>query len=173
MEKDISKYEELSKEKLIKRIEEIEEVIYQMSNDKNETELLYFPWIGNLGQWNWMVQSNQVLFNEKKITNLGYDREEIPKEVGFDFFTSKLHPDDYKRVMDNMRHHLMNLSDVYEVEYRILHKEGNYVWYYDRGKVTKRDDNGNAIVVSGIVFDISKNKIMEVQLKEEMRDFNS
>jgi hypothetical protein len=55
----VDKYEDLNKKQLIKRIEEMEEVIHQMEKDKNETELLDFPWIGNLGHWNWMVQSNQ------------------------------------------------------------------------------------------------------------------
>lgn len=166
MKEIVDKYEDLTKKQLIKRIEEIEEVIHQMNMDKNETELLDFPWIGNLGHWNWMVHSNQVIFNEKKVTNLGYDKEEIPEYVDFEFFTTKLHPDDYERVMDNMRSHLMNLSDAYEVEYRIQRKDGNYVWYYDRGKVTKRNQKGEPIVVAGIVFDITRNKIMEAKLKE-------
>lgn len=166
MKDDLNGYENLSKKQLIQRIEEMAEVIRQMEKYRTETELLTLPWIGNLGQWNWMIQNDKLLFNEKKATNLGYTSEEIPERVGFEYFTSKLHPDDYDRVMDNMRRHLLNLSDAYEVEYRIQHKNGEYVWYYDRGKVTKRNEKGEAIVVSGIAFDISNNKIMENKLKE-------
>jgi len=137
-----------------------------MLKEKEDKELMEFPWVGNLGQWYWMVQSNEVEFNERKVTNLGYDIEELPEKVGFDFFTDKLHPDDYERVMNNMRSHLANKSDVYEVEYRILAKDGNYVWYYDRGKVTKRDVDGKPVLLAGIVFDISKSKKMESQLME-------
>lgn len=60
----------------------------------------------------------------------------------------------------------MNLSDAFEVEYRIRKKNGDYIWYYDRGKVTKRNKKGEAIVVSGIVFDISKNKNIKKELEE-------
>jgi diguanylate cyclase (GGDEF)-like protein/PAS domain S-box-containing protein len=127
---------------------------------------LAFPWVGNLGQWYWMVPSNKVIFNEKKVTNLGYKMSELPKDIGFDFFTEKLHPHDYQRVMYNMRSHLMGVSDSYEVEYRILAANGDYVWYYDRGKVTKLDENGKALVVSGIVFDINKNKKIERELED-------
>lgn len=45
-------------------------------------------------------------------------------------------------------------------------KKGSYAWYYDRGKVTKRNENGDALVVSGIVFDISRDKKIESDLKE-------
>lgn len=150
----------------VKRIKELKEVIKQMENEKCQEELLSFPWVGNLGQWYWLINNNQVIFNEKKVTNLGYNKNEIPEEVGFEFFTEKLHPDDYENVMDNMRRHLMNKSDAYEVEYRIRTKDKNYVWYYDRGKVTKRDENGKAIIITGIVFDITVRKNMEIELKE-------
>lgn len=154
------------------QIAELEEVIKQMKEEKNNTELLDFPWIGNLGQWYWMVPSNKVIFNEKKITTLGYQMEDLPKNVGFEFFTERLHPDDYQPVMDNMREHLQGLRDSYEVEYRIRSIDGTYVWYYDRGKVTKRDTDGKVLVVSGIVFDISKNKRIQKRLKEANEKLN-
>ena len=154
------------------QIAELKEVIKQMKEEKNNTELLDFPWIGNLGQWYWMVPSNKVIFNKRKVTTLGYKMEDLPKDIGFEFFTEKLHPDDYQPVMDNMREHLMGLRDSYETEYRIRSTDGTYVWYYDRGKVTKRDKDGNALIVSGIVFDISKTKLIQKRLKEANEKLN-
>ena len=81
------RYEEYSKEELIYYIEEMREVIQNMKREKDEKEILSFPWIGNLGSWNWMIKSNKLVFNEKKATNLGYTLEEIPRDVGFEFFT--------------------------------------------------------------------------------------
>lgn len=162
----MNKYESLSKTELIEYIEEMEEVIKQMGEDKDDNEFLSFPWIGNLGQWNWMVQSNRLVFNEKKATNLGYSSEEIPVDAGFEYFTTKLHPDDYEKTMMNMRQHLRGLSNAFEVKYRIRKKDGSYAWYYDRGTVTKRNKAGDALVMSGIVFDISRDKKIEEDLKE-------
>lgn len=96
------KYKDLSKKELIDYIEGMEEVINNIEKEKNNVDLLKFPWIGNLGNWSWLVKINKVIFNEKKATNLGYETEEIPEDVGFEFFTNKLHPDDYDRVMENM-----------------------------------------------------------------------
>lgn len=166
MEIKESKYKDLSKTQLIQYIEEMEEVINSMKKEKDDMELLKLPWIGNLGNWKWEVEKNKVIFNEKKATNLGYEKEELPKDVGFEFFTEKLHPDDYEKVMDNMENHLMNLSDAFEVEYRIRKKNGDYIWYYDRGKVTRRNEKGEATSVSGIMFDISENKAIERELKK-------
>ncbi len=156
----------LSEKSMLNRIEELEEVLKQIQNEKNYDELTDLPWIGNLGQWYWLVSSNEVVFNEKKVTNLGYKMEDLPKVIGFDYFTDKLHKEDYQRVMDNMKSHLMGLSGSYEAEYRILAANGEYVWYYDRGKITKRNNEGKPLVVSGIVFDITESKKTELKLKE-------
>ncbi len=129
MTETTKKYNDMSKKELIQHLEEMKQVINQMQKDRNMTELLSLPWVGNLGQWNWMVGSNQLVFNEKKATNLGYTTEDIPENVGFEFFTSLLHPDDYDQVMDNMSRHLKGISDAYEVEYRIRKTDGSYTWY--------------------------------------------
>lgn len=164
MEKGTKKYEEKSKEQLIERIKELEDLLDNIMYEKSKSEEMAFPWVGNLGQWYWMVKSNDVLCNDQKILVLGYDLSEVDRNVGYKFFTDKIHPDDYEYVMDNMRRHLRAEIPAYEVEYRIRKKDGTYMWFYDRGKVTKRDIDGSPITVVGIVFDITKRKILEKEL---------
>ena len=159
-------------ENLEVRIKELEALVDEFEKEKKESELLEFPWVGNLGHWYWTVPTNKVIFNDKKIVNMGFDRNELPKEIGFEFFTNRLHPDDYERVMANMRSHLYMQSEIYEVEYRIKNKDGEYIWYYDRGKVTKRDEEERPILVSGIVFDISKSKALEQELLDANEKLN-
>ena len=154
-----------TKEALIQRILDLELLLEQDLDKKNEEFLIEFPWAGNLGQWHWFYQENRVIFNDKKVLALGYDPKEIG-EVGFDFFTSKLHPDDYERVMQNMRNHLSGKIPAYETEYRIQHKEGHYIWYYDRGTVTKRNASGKPLLIEGVVFDISESKRVEERLRD-------
>ena len=165
MAQDDINYDEWSKKELVERIEYLEKITDLLKDEKNENDLVSFPWIGNLGNWHLMLESNELLFNEKKITNLGYTRDEIPKHVDYEFFLERLHPDDHDRVMTYMADHLENMAPIYEVQYRIRKKNGDYIWYYDRGKVTRRDENGKPLVISGIVFDITKNKNREHELK--------
>lgn len=47
---------------------------------------------------------------------------------------------------------------IYECEYRIMAKDGSYKWFYNRGKVVKRDVHGNPLFAAGIVFDITEKK---------------
>jgi len=164
-------YKSWTKEALIKEVEALKNQLKAL----DDRFLVDFPWAGNLGQWFWNYEENDVSFNDKKVRQLGYDPKSIGK-IGFEFFTEKLHPEDYERTMDNMRAHLQGQSDAYEVEYRIQHKDGHYLWYYDRGTVTKRKEDGSPLIVQGIVFDVTESKHIEAQLielseKDELTDF--
>src|SRR6056297_1148126 len=112
------KYMNSTKEELIDTIESLHEKLIDVLREQDSNMLVNFPWAGNLGQWYWDILDNDVIFNDKKVNKLGYDSKKIGK-IGFEFFTDKLHPDDYDRVMTNMRKHLSGQTDAYEVEYRI------------------------------------------------------
>lgn len=90
-------YEDLLEEnKLLKKInQELKNQIFQDDNAK-------YPWFGNLGHWYWDFQANKVDFNPLKAHAPGYEMEEIPQPPGFQFFTEKLHEDDYERIMVEM-----------------------------------------------------------------------
>lgn len=157
----MNSYQDLSKDQLIRKIDELSTLLQNIQAEKNQQELLNFPWVGNLGNWYWHVKTNRVIFNDQKIIALGYSRNEIPEEVGFEFFTEKLHVDDSSQVMESMRTHLYDKSPVYECTYRIQKKDGSWVWFYDRGVITNRDKDGKPELITGIVFDITEQKRKE------------
>lgn len=151
---------------LKKQVDYLKSSLDSLMDTLAQDDQLQLPWIGNLGHWYWYVPDNIVEFNDAKIEAIGYKRSEIEGNVDYQFFTEKLHPDDYEGVMENMRQHMMGKSSAYEVSYRIKHKDGSWRWYYDRGTVTKRSDDGQPIMIAGIVFDISEQKAKEAQLQE-------
>jgi diguanylate cyclase (GGDEF)-like protein/PAS domain S-box-containing protein len=162
-------YSLLTKDSLIEILEETQLLVSQLLNEKEQEMKLEYAWTGNLGSWYWNVKTDTVTFNSLKATALGYTMEELPTEVGFSFFTEKLHPDDYQKVMQSMIDHLKGESPVYEVEYRIQAKDGSYKWYYDRGKITRFDDEGKPLFLAGIVFDITEKKVMQESLEASNR----
>lgn len=159
-------YTSLTKDELIQKITGLKLLNKELLKEKEQETTLEFCWAGNLGHWYWDVKANQVTFNPLKITTLGYEREDIPETVGFEYFTDKLHPDDYEVAMKVMEDHLAGKADMYELEYRIKAKDGAYKWYYDRGKITQRNDEGEPILVAGIVFDITDRKEEELNIKD-------
>ncbi|HMM70496.1 sensor domain-containing diguanylate cyclase [Gudongella oleilytica] len=160
-------YNNYSKEQLIQRIEELEMLNRQLLDEKEQEDRLDFAWTGNLGHWYWNVRTNTVTFNPLKVITLGYQMDELPEKVTYQFFTDKLHPEDHSKAMQAMMDHLYGKAEVYEVEYRIKAKDGSYRWYYDRGKVTQKGDNGKPQFLAGIVFDITEKKEMQLELERE------
>jgi len=161
----MQEYDDYTKEELMTEIRSLKRLNSELLQIFHETERLEFGWSGNLGQWFWDFTINEVTFNPLKATTLGYTVEELPEKVPFQFFTEKLHPDDYEDVMQKMRDHLADTIPVWEVKYRIQAKDGSWKVYQDRGKVTDRNENGDPLFLKGIVFDVTEEEQEREQLK--------
>jgi len=120
---------------------------------------------GNLAWWEMDCLTGKVIFNENKVKMLGYNLKDF-KDVDYTAFTDLIHPDDYDFVMNEMKDHLEGKKNVYEVEYRIKTKKGDYKWFYDRGSIVLRDSNDEPLVLKGVVFDITERKKIEYELEK-------
>lgn len=152
-------YTTWNKEELIKEIERLNRLNEALMNEKDQEIKLDYAWAGHLGNWYWDYQTNIVTFNDLKVKALGFNMDEVPKPIGFEFFTERIHKDDYDYVMQNMRDHLYGKINAYDVEYRIKTKQGDYKYYHDIGKVTKRNLEGKPLFLAGIVFDITERRL--------------
>lgn len=161
-------YNAMTKAELINEISRLTRLNEAMKYDIDHEVNLDYAWTGHLGNWYWDYPTNIVEFNDLKVTNLGYNIEEILSPIGFQFFTDKIHPEDYEQVMQNMRKHLLGKTPAYDVEYRIQSKTGDYKYYHDIGRVTKRDESGKPLFLAGVVFDITEKRVM----LEELRKMN-
>ncbi len=150
------RYMDYSKEQLLERVEELELLNRELLAEKEREERLEYAWTGNLGHWYWNIKTNAVTFNPLKVTTLGYDKNEIPEHVTYQFFTDKLHPDDHQKTMNAMRDHMYGKAAVYEAEYRIQAKDGKYRWYYDRGKITQYDGGGRPLFLAVLFLILRK-----------------
>lgn len=166
-------YEEFSKEKLISKLHSLERLNKELLLTLQKTERLEFSWTGNLGQWFWDFTINEVTFNPLKAEAIGYMEEDLPEKVSFQFFTDKVHPDDKDEVMQRMRDHLAGVIPIWEVKYRIQAKDGSWKVYQDRGKVTKRNEDGAPLFLKGIVFDVTEEELGKEQLKSKNENLSS
>jgi len=53
----------------------------------------------------------------------------------------------------------------YEAEYRLLNRNGHYMWIYDRGKVAEYDQQGKPQRVIGMMQNITDRKLLELHLE--------
>lgn len=98
---------------------------------------------------------------------LGYVTvEEFPDVL--ESWSSKVHPDDVRRVMDAFTAHLADRSGrtPYDMEYRIRCKDGQYRWFRAKGQ-TRRAANGSPVRVVGAFTDIQAAKHEQELLQRE------
>ena len=122
------------------------------------------------GVWDWNIQTNEVFFSKKWKEILGFNDDEI-KNV-FTEWENRLNPSDSKRVKDIIQEHFEDKTKEYEIEYRMLCKDGTYKWILDRGKVISFTPDGKPLRMLGTHSDISVRKNHEDEIynsREKLR----
>ncbi len=114
--------------------------------------------------WDWDIQTNNVFFGSNWFESLGYKPEEF--EHNLDTWKKLVHPDDMHKTNDVLENHFKKKISIYEVENRLLKKDGTYRWNLDVGKVVAWDNNGNPLRMVGMDIDISNQKKSEEELKK-------
>ena len=119
----------------------------------------------NVALWDMKVVVNDPTSPENKITwsrelrhMLGFtDENDFPNTIAA--LADRLHPDDREQTFAAFAAHFNDSAGKtpYDVEYRLRHKNGEYRYFDDFG-ATMRDGEGNPLLVSGAVKDITEKK---------------
>ncbi|MFE1743884.1 PAS domain-containing protein [Coleofasciculus sp. H7-2] len=116
-----------------------------------------------LGIWDWILATGETYFDPHWKKMLGYEEEEIENNYGS--WERLLHPEDMPKVMAVLKAYLEGATSIYEVEFRMLSKSGEWKWILAHGKVFERDESGAPLRMTGTNKDISDRKQAEVALR--------
>ncbi|MFO8078626.1 MAG: PAS domain S-box protein [Thermoplasmatota archaeon] len=141
---------------------------------------------GELGTWDWNIQTNEVRFNKRWVEMKGYNHEELKPHLSTgeylihpnDLSKTKqslphlstwghlIHPNDLSKTKQSLNDHLEGKTPSYEAEFRMKHKSGRWIWILDKGKVIERDDQGIPLRACGTHMDITKRKQAEKKMEQ-------
>jgi signal transduction histidine kinase/FixJ family two-component response regulator len=76
-----------------------------------------------------------------------------------------MHPDDREQTRRAVLAYLAGKTREFEIENRILHKDGSYRWMLSRG-VALRDATGKPVFLTGTAQDITERKAQEAELRQ-------
>lgn len=143
----------------------------------NESELLRsrqrltdIIWGTNVGTWEWNVRTGEMRFNERWAEMIGYRLDELAP-LSIETWRRLLHPDDHAAASAALASHFAGHSDLYECEMRMRHRNGDWVWVLDRGRVVSRLADGQPEWMSGTLLDITARKEQEVRLRQSASVF--
>lgn len=116
------------------------------------------------GFWEWDLRTHQIDWSGGFWEQLGYNPENEPHLKDSNFILEYMHPDDREVSQEAMREHLRT-GVPFHSAYRIRMKNGDYIWTQVRAD-SIRDENGRALFMSGVNFDITALKQAEEALRE-------
>lgn len=134
--------------------------------EKAEKSLKLVIKSAQLGTWAWNPQNNQNIINEKWAEIIGYTKKEIDdKNDPFSF----IFEEDLKKIHKAFEKHTKEKTENFEVEFRMLAKDGSLKWIYSNGSIVKKDKDNEAILVTGIHQDITNRKLLEAEVDKKTK----
>jgi|GEM_PF-2316478 len=122
----------------------------------------------NLGTWEWNVQTGATQFNERWAEIIGYRLSEL-EPVSIQTWIQYAHPDDLERSDRQLERVFAGQLPEYNLECRMRHKDGGWVWVQDTGRVVEWTPDGKPLRMAGAHVDITARKQAEDELRENER----
>lgn len=123
------------------------------------------------GVWEYNFRTKEIYYSPLYKAMLGFTEEEFQNNA-YDW-QSRVHPDDFHKIIDvdtlYEDHSIVNHS----VEYRLRSRSGEYVWILDRGMLLERTPDGKPLKLIGTHTNITERKIAEEWLTKFEQRFTS
>jgi PAS domain S-box-containing protein len=126
--------------------------------------------ISSIGVWEWNIITNDVYFSTVWKNILGFEKNELPNNI--EELYSRIHTDDlipFKKIFNDF---LLAKSDLFSVDLKMRCKNGTFKWIRSQGKIYSYNDEGKPEKFIGTHIDITKQKIIEEKLNQEIHDLS-
>lgn len=120
-----------------------------------------------LGIFDWDIISNKIYYSKYYKRQLGYEPNELKSTV--DTWKKLLHPEDYDKTLNFLDDYLKNPKDQYISEFRLLHKNGEYIWILARAEVSLNKE-GKPTRLFGSHRNITVRKKAILKLEEQTEE---
>ena len=124
----------------------------------------------DLGLYDGNLKTGELYINDQYMNMLGYEAGET--DFNLDAYFKLVHPDDVTALLNRLDESFRDRnSGMLNLEYRMLHRSGSWIWIMDRFHVAEWDSDGNPIRVAGTHHDITQEKLAAEALKESERAY--
>jgi PAS domain S-box-containing protein len=111
--------------------------------------------------WDWNIITGEVYYGTGFERLFGYATSGLSEKL--DIWEQRIHPEDYTRVLQQIRDAIESDAETWKAEYRYLKKNGEYAYVLDKGFIVR--EGTYAIRMIGAMQDITLQKEEELHLK--------
>lgn len=141
----------------------------EMQKSENMAELALNS--GNLGYWNWDIDTEKIYVDERWFSILGYTQQ--GRVISFADFFAMIMPQDRQQLANRVQSYLEGREPAYTHHFRMQTSDGGWRWIYAQGQVTIRDGKGRPLGMHGIHQDIQEIQDRQKQLEESEERFKA
>lgn len=122
---------------------------------------------GELGYWEWDLVTGDTGCSARCAEFIGLSASEDP-----DYHLTwweYIDPEDRDRVDRTLREFAVGKIDKFQIEFRMRHVDGTWVWVQSKALISKQDEQGRTLKIVGIHSDITERKKTEIETLEKNR----
>lgn len=127
---------------------------------------------GQVGTWEWNVQTGAFLINRRWAEITGQSPN-LQHTNTIQTWLDLSHPDDWQHSITVMQQHFSGTRTNYACELRMRHQEGHWVWVLAQGQVTQKDGEGKPLWVCGTLQNIATNKELALSQQRLLQEYEN
>lgn len=118
--------------------------------------------------FDWDIPTNQIFYCKNWQKSLGYQKNISDERINGWMWFQLLHPDDKELLLQTLKDCIDGKKENYNMEMRLQHRDGHWVWFHARGKAVESDNNGKALRFIGLISNIDREKQQKADLIQRM-----
>src|SRR5690349_11464868 len=121
----------------------------------------------NLALWEWDLTTGNIFVDRNYFGFLGHDRD--AQVLPITELQALVSPEDMKVFVDDVTAAIRGDAPNFQVQHRMRHADGRWVWLETSGSVSSRDANGRVTRMTGTNTNITERKQLERALSNTLR----
>ena len=128
-----------------------------------EQRLQYALKGANCGLWDWDIVNQELYFDTNYYRMAGYLPHDFP--ANYDEWRKRVHPEDLPAAEAAIQNYLGGRISHYSIEFRMLARDGSWLWILDQGEIIERAADGSPLRFIGLHIDISERTRAEQEVE--------